>query len=699
MNTRKIKQIITHPALISLIILTAIALTLPLHFSKFRIKHVRDIYTSKESWIIYNDLDSDGNSEEISIDLADKKQTKIIVSSNGKVLDQYNLRFQPNFHQPSLIEDYNLDGFKEIYVFTLSEDSIFLNIIDPLKSRDILVSGRFVDLYRKSPNSNDLPNIIPIRPAGSKDRRSKDLFFYINSGYNLQPRNIYKYIISEDSLVKSPESGAVIIGCTLTDLDGDSSEELLLSTLATGNTENDFPYSDNYSWLMVLDENLSFTFPPKKLGSLTSFTVTLPVVNDDKKNILAFFSNFGSDTIGSALYLFDMEGHEIARMPVLDNDPQNSTIFPCNDDQNTSFFYLKDRHIVVKLDNSFKELDVLQIPGVINGEMIGKFDADLDGTNEYFFVGENRSSILIVKDNFENPVLWQHPLYHQWPIFSQYLKRGEKPLLFAQFSETGMFIRYEKNPYNFLKYPFYLGLYGLLYLFILLIAHSQRFRLNVRKEQERKLLELQLKVIKNQIDPHFTLNVINAIGSLYSDEMNRDKADYIFAKYAKLIRQTVLSSDKVVSNIEEELDFVRNYLDIERFRRDNAFRYSVTIEEGSDVKTRIPRMLIHTFVENAIKHGIRNKAGDGLLNIHIHQNDGHQSIVIENNGPFQDSNHTLLNGTGKGLIILNELINLFFKLENVKITYDIQTILDEDTANPVTRVTVTIPSVTYKVIK
>jgi len=109
-------------------------------------------------------------------------------------------------------------------------------------------------------------------------------------------------------------------------------------------------------------------------------------------------------------------------------------------------------------------------------------------------------------------------------------------------------------------------------------------------------------------------------------------------------------------------------------------------------------MLIHTFVENAIKHGIRNKAGDGLLNIHIHQNDGHQSIVIENNGPFQDSNHTLLNGTGKGLIILNELINLFFKLENVKITYDIQTILDEDTANPVTRVTVTIPSVAYKVI-
>lgn len=698
MNYRKIKQIISHEAFISLIILAVLALTLPLQFPKYRVKHIKNIYTPKNNYIFFSDLDSDGNTEEVSFDISDRKQTKTIVSRNEKVLDQYNLRFQPIFHQPAFIEDYNDDGYKEIYVFTLGQDSIFLNIIDPLKSKNKLISDRFVDLNNKAPNSEDHPNIYPIGLAGNKNRSSRDLFFYINTGYNLQPRNIYKYIIEEDSLVKSPESGAVILGCTITDLDDDSSIEIILSTLATGNLDSDFPYSDNYSWLMVLDENLCYRFPPKKFGSYPSRIEALPITVNKKKHVIAFFNYFGPDTIGSGLYLFDQEGNEISRMPVFDYEPGISKIFPGNDDPNLSFFFLKDRNsTVVKMDNSFRELDVLRMPGTAIGDPACKFDADLDGMTEYFFRGENRSSIIIVRENFRNPVLWEYSLYDQCPLFSHYLKVGEKPVLYAQFPGIGMFIKYEKNTLYYLRFPIYMGLFGLVYLFVLIVAHTQRIRLSMRKEQEKRLLELQLKVVKNQIDPHFTLNVLNAIGSLYSDENNRDKADYIFGKYSKLIRQTVLSSDNVISTMEEELDFVRNYIEIERFRSDHTFDFSITIEEGSDVKIRIPRMLIHTFVENAIKHGIRNRSREGILNISIHQKKGLQFIVIENNGPSPDSISKLIDGTGKGLIILNELINLFHKLENVKITYDIQTIHNEDANNPIIRVTIKIPNIPFKV--
>jgi LytS/YehU family sensor histidine kinase len=265
-------------------------------------------------------------------------------------------------------------------------------------------------------------------------------------------------------------------------------------------------------------------------------------------------------------------------------------------------------------------------------------------------------------------------------------------MLYAQFPGIGMFIIYEKNPFNILKYPFYPLLYGLLYLFIVVIARGQRYRLNIRREQEKELVQLQLKAIRNQIDPHFTLNVLNAIGSLYSEERNKEKADYIFGKYAKMIRQTVISSDRVIVTIEEELDFVKNYIEIENFRYNNSFSYSIDIKEDTDVKARIPRMLIHTFVENAIKYGIRNRPQGGILKIVLQKTRDIQSIIVENNGPFLAGDDPLLHGTGKGLLILNDLIGLFYKIEKIRITYDVRNIVDEDPDNQVTRAIINLPS-------
>jgi len=293
-----------------------------------------------------------------------------------------------------------------------------------------------------------------------------------------------------------------------------------------------------------------------------------------------------------------------------------------------------------------------------------------------------------------NPVLWQHSQYDRMPMFTHFFKAGEKPILYAQFPGKGVFIRFMKNPFYLIWIPVYPCIYGIFYLFVLFIARGQQYRLNLSKEHEKKLVELQLKSIKNQIDPHFTLNVLNAIGSLYSEEGNREKADYIFGKYAKLIRQTVISSDKVISTIEEELDFVRNFLEIERFRNNNSFDYKIEIRDGSDIKTKIPRMLIHTFVENAIKYGIRNRAGGGILQIIIDRTGNIQTIIIENNGPFIENDNPLLTGTGKGLQILNELIGLFQKLENVRISYEVSKVINERTDNQTTKATIKIPVVT-----
>ena len=152
-------------------------------------------------------------------------------------------------------------------------------------------------------------------------------------------------------------------------------------------------------------------------------------------------------------------------------------------------------------------------------------------------------------------------------------------------------------------------------------------------ETSRRITELQMKSIKNQIDPHFTLNILNAIGSLYATSENRDTADYLFGKYARLLRQTVLTSDKVEVTLGEELEFVKNYLDLEKFRMNNKFDYGVEVEAGVDMSLPIPRMLVHTFAENAVKYAFRPMNGKGRLKISITRQPAKYYITITDNGP------------------------------------------------------------------
>ncbi len=103
-----------------------------------------------------------------------------------------------------------------------------------------------------------------------------------------------------------------------------------------------------------------------------------------------------------------------------------------------------------------------------------------------------------------------------------------------------------------------------------------------------------MRSIKNQMDPHFTLNIINAIGSLFYKRDNK-RADYVFGKYSKLLRTMVTNSDKIITTLSEELEYVKDFLDLELFRYDNKFIYEVKIEEGVNLNLDIPKTLSSYF--------------------------------------------------------------------------------------------------------
>ena len=694
----RLLQYIIHPVFISLIIWTVSIFFIPPLFSRYRVQHIGEEYTYSKTYFYYSDLDSDGTSEIISVDLNDTKQIKIIVYKGDKVLgEEYDLKYQPSGTYNVYTEDFNNDGYKECYVFTMNQDSIFLNIIDPIRSRKIILSNRFIDFRGKAENSASVPRAEVVGMIPHKDNVNNDLLFIINSGFNRQPRNVYRYMVNEDSLIKSPESGAVLTGCFVTGNKNDSLPILiLLNVLATGNLDETFPFSDNYSWLMVLDINLEFLFPPVKFGKNPSGLQVLPLYQKNLSRLVLFYDYFGSDTIQSSFCLFDLKGNKLYERPIVDYEGAYSKIFiPENKNKKTFYFLRNQNSEIDEVDSLFRVVNTFEIPPAQTGTPLVELDADLDGDKERIFEGIDKKSLTIVQNDFKFPVTWKYKVGDGGPSITQVLKRGEKPELYLQFNEIGSYIRYEKNPFFYFKYPFYAVLYLLILLFIRTIERIQQYRLTLKLQTEKKVATLQMKAIKNQVDPHFTLNILNAIGSLYATETNREKADYIFGKYARLIRQTVISSDQIIVTLEEELDFVKNYLDLERFRRNDSFNYSIDIDKNADMQFRIPRMLIHTFVENAIKYGIMNKAQSGLIKIEVQKDSNSYHIRVEDNGAGLDSINSSTKSTGKGLIILNELIELYYKLEKVKITYKLQNITEQVGIVSGTRVTIEIPQKSF----
>lgn len=692
MTRERIKEFILHPAFLSLPVWIVIILLIPPLFSKYSVRHLKNITLSENSYLFYSDLDNDGSSEMISVDIEDNERTKIIVYKDNKVVDQHNIRYQPTNLNSILFDDYNLDNYLEMYVFTVSEDSIFLNIIDPLNSRKIILSDRFIDTWKKASYSDNRPNIKPLALLKAGEPES-DLFFLIITGYALYPRSMYRYIIEKDSLLKSPQAGFIMKDCTIYDVNYDGVPEFLPDIQAAGNhKDDDYPYTDMFSWFILLNHNLQFLFEPVRLHPKPSVIYLAPLRQKGEIVIAAYLRYFGPEEITSSLCLFDVNGNKIKEIPAENYDPQNSRILSGDYSGYRTFFSLRNLDGDVEEHNTqFNIVRKLTIPAVSTSEPLALIDADGDGRNEYIFSGIDRRSLVFVTGNFRYTYSWklnEGSNTDRAFLVSKFLQKGKKQALYFQFQNHGLFLRYQSNLLYYLRYPLYLAIYASILAFILLLSRIQSYRLRQKQETEKRIASLQMKAIKNQIDPHFTLNILNSIGALYSDSRNRNKADYLFGKYARLIRQTVISSDQIIVPLEAEIDFTRNYLDLERFRNQNSFNYSIEIGEDVDMQAKIPRMLIHTFIENSVKYGVRQREKDGMIRVDIRNQNGFYEIIIEDNGPgISKDEHQ---GTGKGLRILDELADLYFRLEKSKITYTLENITENQKTVSGTRATVKI---------
>jgi len=307
-------------------------------------------------------------------------------------------------------------------------------------------------------------------------------------------------------------------------------------------------------------------------------------------------------------------------------------------------------------------------------------------------MGEDEQKLFITRNDFSYPVTINLINDLKSGIYHSVIRRGnEKPQLYIQCGSHSFIFEYFKNPLHPFKYFIWAGIYGGVFLFLFLLQKVQQVRARHKYETEKKIAELQLKSIKSQTDPHFTLNLINSIGALFNRK-DSEKASYIFGKYARLLKLTILSSDNIAIPIKEEIENVENYLYLEKFRYDGKFDYEFNLADGADTSIEIPKMLIHTFAENAIKHGIKHLKGKGNIKISIGYDKKFFYIQIEDNGVgrAKAAEYSGLS-TGKGLKILGDMMKLYYELKKVKITFEITDLFDNFNNPKGTLVKITIP--------
>jgi LytS/YehU family sensor histidine kinase len=134
------------------------------------------------------------------------------------------------------------------------------------------------------------------------------------------------------------------------------------------------------------------------------------------------------------------------------------------------------------------------------------------------------------------------------------------------------------------------------------------------------------------MNPHFIFNALNVIQSfVYAGE--KEQASHLIGKFSDLVRQTLQFSRNALITLEEEIDFIRAYVELEmnRMAPDLSIQYEIdpNVPLG---RIQLPPLLIQPFVENALRHGLYHKEGDRWLRISVEQKEKVVLVQIDDNG-------------------------------------------------------------------
>lgn len=315
-----------------------------------------------------------------------------------------------------------------------------------------------------------------------------------------------------------------------------------------------------------------------------------------------------------------------------------------------------------------------------------KYRFKLDGADQQWSSWENKEEV-----NYANLNSGNYNFLVQSSLDGQFLSNEVK----VPFTISTPF--WEKWWFRILFGALTLG--GIVYFF-------KRRELNIRDKEAQKnkdlelknqLLSLEQKALQLQMNPHFIFNALNSIQSVIVDQ-DVDKARLEIQNFALLMRSILNNSRKKTISINEELQTIRKYLELEQFCQKNKFTYTIQIADDIDTEeTEIPSMLLQPYIENAVIHGISHLKHEGKISIAFSQENDVLICEIEDNGVGRAKAQELALGTKShvslGMDVTETRLNNYAE-EKIKDPQTIIDLLDEKGNAKGTRVVLKIPITT-----
>jgi sensor histidine kinase YesM len=213
---------------------------------------------------------------------------------------------------------------------------------------------------------------------------------------------------------------------------------------------------------------------------------------------------------------------------------------------------------------------------------------------------------------------------------------------------------YSSIPWRVISSVFLYSITVLIYYLILYYND-----LKERRSKELSLIDMvnesELKVLKSQINPHFLFNSLNSISSLTIT--NAEKAQEMIIKLSDFLRYTVSKGDNRFTKMEQEMENIQRYLDIEKIRFGDKLQFDFLIDDAC-YDAFIPVMILQPLYENALKHGVYESSEPIVIHTECRQEEDHIFIRILNN---YEKSASLTKGAGIGLRNIRERLRLIYK--------------------------------------
>lgn len=221
---------------------------------------------------------------------------------------------------------------------------------------------------------------------------------------------------------------------------------------------------------------------------------------------------------------------------------------------------------------------------------------------------------------------------------------------------------------------------------------------NRQLSHEKQILTLEQDMLRSQMNPHFIFNSLNSI-KLYIINNEKENAVYYLNKFSKFIRKILIASTEKEITLEDELDTMKLYMNIENIRFSNAIHFEIEVDPSINTSNvKVPSLILQAFLENALWHGLSSKKEDKRIKLEVYEEEpDFITISISDNGIGRRASERInqdrvLKRKSVGLSITKARLSNFSKRFTTDYQMTIEDLYDETGEPNGTKVIVKIPT-------